>query len=169
MLSLPTKNNNTMKEKILFVCLGNICRSPAADGIMKHMVKERGIAHHFIIDSCGIGAWHVGQLPDSRMRRHGHDHGYNFDHRARQISKTDFDMFDHIIVMDRENLRAINSMAPSDSARAKVKLMANYLRHHDNYNVVPDPYYGDESDFNHALDLVEDACRGLLEATAAHD
>ena len=157
------RHDDTMKEKILFVCLGNICRSPAAEGIMKHIVEERGIAHLFLIDSCGIGAWHVGQLPDSRMRRHGHDHGYRFDHRARQITKADFDLFDHIVVMDRDNLRAVNSLAPNAAARAKGKLMANYLRHHDNYDVVPDPYYGTDRDFELVIELLEDACEGLME------
>ena len=86
-----------MKKKILFVCLGNICRSPAAEGIMKHIVKEEGREDDFFIDSAGIGPWHVGELPDSRMRRHGAAHGYNFNSRARQISRKDFNDFDLIV------------------------------------------------------------------------
>ena len=86
-----------MKKKILFVCLGNICRSPAAEGIMKHIVKEEGREDDFFIDSAGIGPWHVGELPDSRMRRHGAAHGYNFNSRARQICRQDFKAFDLIV------------------------------------------------------------------------
>ena len=152
-----------MKQRLLFVCLGNICRSPAADGIMKAMVEKRGLSHMFEIDSCGIGPWHVGELPDSRMRRHGHDHGYRFDHRARQIRREDFDRFDHIIVMDHENYRAITSMEPDNTSKAKVEMIAQYISNHKNVDVVPDPYYGGDKGFELVIELLEDACEGIID------
>ena len=163
LLTLPTKTDNDMKERILFVCLGNICRSPAADGIMKAQVAERGLDHLFEIDSCGIGSWHIGQLPDSRMRRHGHNHGYRFDHRARQISKDDFTCFDRIFVMDNENYRTVTSLAPDKSYINKVEMIAHYLRHHKGQATVPDPYYGNDSDFEFVIELLEDACEGIID------
>lgn len=125
---------------VLFICLGNICRSPAAEGIMKAKVEEKGLASQFYIDSAAIGPWHVGQLPDSRMRRCGAAHGYCFDSHARQFDKSDFAKFDYIVVMDNDNYRAITRMAS-----------------------VPDPYYGDESDFELVITLLEDALEGLIE------
>ena len=152
-----------MKQRLLFVCLGNICRSPAAVGIMKAMVEKRGLSHMFEIDSCGIGPWHVGELPDSRMRRHGHDHGYRFDHRARQIRREDFDRFDHIIVMDHENYCTITSMAPDNTSKAKVEMIAQYISNHKNVDVVPDPYYGGDKGFELVIELLEDACEGIID------
>lgn len=148
---------------VLFICLGNICRSPAAEGIMKAKVEEKGMASQFYIDSAAIGPWHVGQLPDSRMRRCGAAHGYCFDSHARQFDKSDFDKFDYIVVMDNDNYRAITRMASSDEEREKVVCMASYLRLHRGYTTVPDPYYGDESDFELVITLLEDALEGLIE------
>ena len=128
-----------MKKRILFICLGNICRSPAAEGVMRTLVHRAGRDAEFEIDSAGIGGWHVGQLPDSRMRRHGAERGYTFDSRARQFSENDFSKFDHILVM-----------------------LTDYLQQHPDASVVPDPYYGGPADFDYALDLIEDACRGIL-------
>lgn len=153
-----------MTKKLLFVCLGNICRSPAAEGIMKHIVSLNGCSEDFLIDSAGIGNWHVGQLPDSRMRRHGSRHGYDFNSRARQISAADFSRFDLIIVMDGDNYRAVTSLAPSPEAKAKVVMMADYLRHHKHQPTIPDPYYGGDSDFEFVIELLEDACAGLFES-----
>ncbi|MBR1505953.1 MAG: low molecular weight phosphotyrosine protein phosphatase [Prevotella sp.] len=151
-------------KKILFICLGNICRSPAADGIMKHLVSERGLTNEFMIDSAGIGSWHVGQLPDSRMRQCGQRHGYTFDHRARQFSAKDFDRFDYIAVMDHENYHDVARQARSSADLQKIIRMSDYLTHHPNQQTVPDPYYGTERDFEFALELLEDACDGLLKA-----
>nr|WP_294742496.1 low molecular weight protein-tyrosine-phosphatase [Prevotella sp.] len=148
---------------VLFICLGNICRSPAAEGIMKAKVEEKGLACQFYIDSAAIGPWHVGQLPDSRMRRCGAAHGYCFDSHARQFDKSDFAKFDYIVVMDNDNYRAITRMASSDEEREKVVCMASYLRQHRDYTTVPDPYYGDESDFELVITLLEDALEGLIE------
>ena len=152
-----------MKQRLLFICLGNICRSPAADGIMHHLVEARGLTDDFYIDSAGIGSWHVGQLPDYRMRRCGERHGYVFDHRARQFSAADFDRFDLIAVMDHENYHDVARQARSAADRQKIIRMSDYLRHHPGQQTVPDPYYGDDRDFEFAVELLEDACEGLLD------
>lgn len=150
--------------KLLFVCLGNICRSPAAEGVMAHMVREAGMEREFVIDSAGIGGWHIGQLPDSRMRERGRLRGYRFDSRARQISRRDFDDFDMILVMDSDNYRAVTSLAPDERARRKVRMLVDFLPEGEAVAAVPDPYYGGISDFDYALTLVEKACGGLLKA-----
>ncbi len=152
-----------MRQRILFICLGNICRSPAAEGIFQHLVDEHGLTDQFIIDSAAIGPWHIGDLPDPRMRRCGARHGYNFNSRARQFSSDDFDRFDLIIGMDQENLRAIRAKAHSKDDEQKILLMAHYLRHHPNQPTIPDPYYGSDRDFELVIELLEDACEGLLE------
>ena len=118
------------KHTVLFICLGNICRSPAGEGIMKSLVEKAGLENEFEIDSAGIGNWHEGQLP----------------------------------VMDNENYRAITSMASSQADKDKVVRMADFLTHHREYTTVPDPYYGDYSDFELVITLLEDACQGLLES-----
>jgi protein-tyrosine phosphatase len=152
------------KTKILFICLGNICRSPAAHGVMEKMVADQGLQNQFFIDSAGIGNWHVGQLPDARMRRHGKKRGYDFNHHARQFdATTDFDAFDYIITMDEENYRNITRMASTAAQREKVAPMTQFLKHYPNATSVPDPYYGGDSDFEHALDLIEDGCQTLLD------
>jgi len=156
-------NTKTASQtKILFICLGNICRSPAAQGIFQQMVDERGVADKFEVDSCGVGDWHVGNLPDSRMRRHGSMRGYVFDHHARQFTRSDFSHFDYIIVMDESNYKTITSMAVNDSDRKKVIRMADYFIKYKGADCVPDPYYGGDKDFEIALDLIEDGCQGIL-------
>ena len=156
------KNKDEMKKRILLICLGNICRSPAAEGVMCELVHHAGRDDEFEIDSAGIGGWHVGQLPDNRMRKHGAQRGYKFDSRARQFSKNDFSHFDYIFVMDHDNFRAVSAMAPTPADQVKVRMLTDYLQHHPNASVVPDPYYGGPEDFDYALDLIEDACQGLL-------
>lgn len=150
------------KHAVLFICLGNICRSPAAEGIMKTIVERAGLADEFVIDSAGIGDWHVGQLPDGRMRKCGVKHGYRFDSHARQFQKSDFKQFDTIVVMDNENYRTITSMASTQADKDKVIRMGDFLTEHREYTIVPDPYYGDYSDFELVITLLEDACQGLL-------
>lgn len=151
--------------RILFICLGNICRSPAAHAVMQRLVDEAGLSDRFLIDSAGIGPWHVGQLPDSRMRRHGAMRGLKVDHIARQFNADeDFAAFDLIVVMDDDNYRAICSLAPSDVDAHKVIRMADYFTLHPKARSVPDPYYGGDADFELALDLIDDGCRGLLRA-----
>lgn len=148
-------------ESILFVCLGNICRSPAADGVMRKKAEEAGL--DLRVDSAGIGAWHVGQLPDLRMRQCGKRRGYDFSHRARQVSAADFGDFDIIMGMDAQNMADLRRLAPTDEAKGRIRLMADFLTAHRGQKSIPDPYYGDEADFDFALDLVEDAADGIIE------
>lgn len=159
------RNHDTNKQyRILFICLGNICRSPAAEGIMKALVESRGQTEKFRIDSAGIGGWHVGQLPDSRMRRYGAHRGYDFSSRARQFSHDDFARFDLIAVMDEENYEAITRRAQTTEEREKVVRMADYLTRHPQQATIPDPYYGGDKGFELVIELLEDACLGLLDS-----
>lgn len=147
-------------KSILFICLGNICRSPAAQAVMEQMA---GNGSRIGIDSAGIGPWHVGQLPDRRMRKAGSRRGYNINHVARQFdSATDFSRFDYIVVMDEDNYRNISRQAHNAEERGKIVRMADYFEKYKGRTSVPDPYYGSEEDFNLALDLIEDGCSGLL-------
>ncbi|MCI5875539.1 MAG: low molecular weight protein-tyrosine-phosphatase [Prevotella sp.] len=158
-----------MPCSMLFVCLGNICRSPAAQAVMEQMAERAGLADQITVDSAGVGDWHVGQLPDARMRRHGARRGYAVDHRARRFVPADFDRFDYIIVMDEGNYRAISAQARDDADRAKIVRMSSYLPADGRYDSVPDPYYGDGSDFELALDLIESACGRMLQAAKPRD
>lgn len=153
---------NISKKRVLFICLGNICRSPAAHAIFQKMIDDAGLSDHFLVDSAGIGNWHVGELPDKRMRDHGYRRGYRIDHHARQFKLSDFDNFDQIIVMDDDNYRIITGKAGNDEQRRKVVKMVDYLERYAGEESVPDPYYGGADDFEWALDLIEDGCRGLL-------
>ena len=151
------------KYHILFVCLGNICRSPAAQGVMQRLADESGLTHRIFLDSAGFGSWHVGDLPDIRMRRKGKEHGYQFDHRARVIDKqTDFKKFDKILVMDRSNYSDALNLAPTEQAKDKIEYLASYMTRHPGQSDIPDPYYGTEKDFEKVIELLEDACTGLL-------
>ena len=152
-----------MKHRILFVCLGNICRSPAAEGVFRKLVHEEGLDHLFEIDSCGLGDWHTGQLPDRRMRACGARHGYRFDHIARVFDYRDFERFDHILAMDSDNYKGLWRQTWNNEQKQKLGMLADYMSEHPGRNVIPDPYYGDDSDFELALELIEDACRGLLQ------
>jgi protein-tyrosine phosphatase len=143
-----------MKEKrILFVCTGNICRSPTAEGVLRHLAKEESIELH--IESAGLGDWHVGQPPDERSQHHARNRGYDLSaQRARQVRPRDFDEFDMILAMDRGHLRALQKLAPPRH-HAKLRLFVDGRD-------VPDPYYGGADGFEKVLDLVEAQCRRLL-------
>lgn len=147
---------------ILFVCLGNICRSPAAEGIMKHQLELNELADKVFVDSAGIGSWHVGDLPDARMRLYGSRRGYDFCSRARQIRRADFDRFNLIIVMDSDNYEDVCSLARNEDDRAKVHMMTEYLNRYKGRHSVPDPYYGGDAGFELVLDLLEDGCANLV-------
>lgn len=153
-----------MPTKLLFVCLGNICRSPTAEGVMRHIVEQEGIADEFEIDSAGTGSWHIGDAPDPRSRAAAEARGIHIGGHARQVTGADFDHYDLILAADRYNFRDLTAIAPTDEAEAKVKM----LREFDPMSTpedldVPDPYYGGPSGFDDVIDLVEAACRGLLE------
>lgn len=150
------------KKRVLFVCLGNICRSPAAEGILKKIVEDRGEESLWEIDSAGTGDWHVGDLPDSRMRQAGARRGYSFIHRCRHLRPEDFKRFDYIIGMDNQNIRNIRHFASGDEDLAKVHHIGEWLRPEEG-TYVPDPYYGTERDFFHAIDLLEAACSRIAD------
>ena len=129
---------------------------------MKHIVEREGRDNEYYIDSAGIGGWHVGQLPDHRMRRRGAARGYDFCSRARQFSASDFQHFDLIFVMDRENYHDVKRLARNEGDAQKIKMLSDFMTQHPGQLTIPDPYYGDDRDFDFALDLIEDACEGLF-------
>ncbi len=155
--------NGKDKVEILFVCLGNICRSPAAQGVMERLVKEKGVADKFYIDSAGLYGGHAGDLPDHRMRVHAQRRGLNLSHRSRQVRESDFDRFDIIVAMDDSNYDRLRAMAPSPQDEKKVVKMAVFFTLHPWADCVPDPYYDGAQGFENALDLIEDGCQSLLE------
>jgi protein-tyrosine phosphatase len=150
--------------RLLFVCLGNICRSPTAEATMRALVREAGLEREVELDSAGTGAWHAGSAPDERATAAAARRGIALEGSARRVRAEDFDDFDLILAMDLSNLEELRRMAPSEDARAKVRL----LREFDPASVetgdldVPDPYYGDGDGFEHVLDHVQAACSGLL-------
>lgn len=155
------------KLRLLFVCLGNICRSPSAEGVMKKLVKESGLEHEIEIDSAGILGIHQGELPDPRMRKHASKRGYTLDSRSRPVKIADFYNFDLIIGMDDRNIQDLKKLAPDVESSAKIRRMSEYLSTHT-YDHIPDPYYGGAEGFELVLDLLEDACTGLLEAISSN-
>lgn len=147
--------------KVLFVCLGNICRSPTAHGVFEARVLEAGLQDWIEVDSSGTGDWHVGRPPDERAIDEARARGYDLDHlRARQVTVEDFANFDLIIAMDHSNLADLKAIAPSDS-RAEVRLFLEFASNTD-ADEVPDPYYGGAEGFARVFELVESASHGLL-------
>ena len=153
-----------MTQKVLFVCLGNICRSPAAEGVFLHLLNERGLADRFVVDSAGTGSWHAGNPADRRMQAAASRRGIQLPSRARQISLDDLSTFDLVLTMDDDNLLAVQALAKEAGSRAtaSIKPMLSFSRSFSKTEV-PDPYYGGESGFEHVLDLLEDACGNLLD------
>lgn len=146
---------------VLFVCLGNICRSPSAEGVFRQVLEREGLLEQISVDSCGIGDWHVGKAPDPRAQAAARRRGITIGAlRARQLAPDDFDRFDYVLAMDHDNLRAIRAMQPSDYPGHAGLLLA-FAGHGD--AEVPDPYYGGEQGFEEVLDLIESASHGLLE------
>lgn len=153
---------NKEKYKILFVCLGNICRSPMAETIMNKLIKENHLSNRIMVDSAGIIGFHAGEKADSRMRQHAYQRGYNITHISRPISIYDFDDFDLIISMDESVYDSLLDKAPSIPHESKVVRMTDFCQIHTDATHVPDPYYGGASGFEHVIDLLEDSCIGLL-------
>lgn len=149
--------------RVLFVCLGNICRSPAAEGIMRDLVEREGRDAGWFIDSAGTGRYHIGDLPDRRMRVHARQRGLELTHRARQVDTEDFLDFDLIIPMDASNASNLRQLAPSVEAARKIVPMADFFSPGARYDYVPDPYYEGFEGFELVLDLLEDGCRNLLD------
>lgn len=148
--------------RILFVCMGNICRSPAADGVMHHLVREAGLEDQVEIDSAGTIGMHAGKLPDSRMRKAASRRGYDLTHRARQVVASDLDNFDLVLVMDAFNRSDVEQLVGRAQRHARIRLFCEYCQHHD-HTEVPDPYYGGEAGFEEVLDLMEDGCAELIQ------
>jgi len=158
-------NSKTGKDprKLLFVCLGNICRSPAAEGVMRRMIETAGLSDRIICDSAGTYGGHAGELPDERMRRAAAARGLSLTHRSRQLRSEDFDRFDLILTMDDRNYERAHRTAPTTEAAARIHRMTSFCRSHTDATHVPDPYYEGAEGFERVLDLLEDACGGLLE------
>jgi low molecular weight protein-tyrosine phosphatase len=148
--------------RILFVCMGNICRSPTAEGVMRALVHDAGLEDRIEIDSAGTGGWHAGEPPDARATEAARRRGVTLAGAARQVIPDDFESFDLIIAMDRENLRGLLAIAPDEQAAGKVRLLREYEPGASGDLDVPDPYYGGERGFETVLDHVQAACRGLL-------
>jgi len=146
-------------KKILFVCLGNICRSPSAEAVMKKVTADRGV--DLFIDSAGMIAAHAGEPADARMQTHAVKRGYHLTSISRPVVAEDFDSFDMIIGMDDSNISDLMAKASSREAEAKISKMTDYCVRF-NHNSVPDPYYGGSDGFELVLDLLEDACEGLI-------
>ncbi|MGL4293962.1 MAG: low molecular weight protein-tyrosine-phosphatase [Bacteroidales bacterium] len=149
------------KYKVLFVCLGNICRSPTAEGVMERLVRDAHLENRIEIDSAGTYGGHAGELPDSRMRQHASRRGYNLTSRSRQVHVSDFEEFDLIVAMDDRNYQNLRDLAPDLESQAKVRRMVEYGKQ-TTYDYIPDPYYGGADGFELVLDLLEDTCDGLL-------
>jgi len=148
-------------KKLLFVCMGNICRSPAAEGVMKDLVLKAGLQDEIICDSAGTLGYHAGSSPDSRMTAHAKKRGIYLEHAARKFVFSDFKNFDHILVMDKDNFSNVVALDPEGSFLHKVQYLTDFCQKIKAAEV-PDPYYGGASGFDLVLDIVTDACEGLL-------
>lgn len=149
-------------KRILFICLGNICRSCAAQTVMQHYVDAEGLNDKIYLDSAGIINVHEGEKADHRMRSHASARGYEITHLSRPIKKEDFERFDLIVGMDEGNIQSLERLAPNDIYKKKIHRMTEWCQEYANHDVVPDPYYGGSQGFELVLDLLEDACQGLL-------
>lgn len=150
------------KTRILFVCLGNICRSAAAEAVMKAFVEKHGAADRYLIDSAGILNYHEGEYADPRMIQAAQQRGYMVTSISRPVQADDFDIFDIIVGMDDDNVESLHFKAQSEAHRKKIHQMTEFaIQMHDRY--VPDPYYGGTAGFAHVMDLLEDTCEGLYQ------
>ena len=151
------------KVRVLFVCLGNICRSPAADGIMHAIVEEHNDETRWEIDSAGTGGYHVGDLPDNRMRIHARRRGLELNHICRQVRIADFDDFDLIIPMDASNETNLRRIAPSIEDEEKIVPMIRFVNMARRFDHIPDPYYDGAEGFELVLDLLQNGCANLYD------
>ena len=147
---------------VLFVCLGNICRSPLAEGVFRHLVRERGLADRYLIDSAGTGSWHAGEPPDVRSAEVARRNGVTLEGAARQIAPGDLDRFDWVVVMDRENLGQVEALRRRHGGGARLRLLRDFDSEPGD-GEVPDPYYGGPAGFDHVYALVRRSAEALLE------
>ncbi len=151
-----------MNTRVLFVCMGNICRSPTAEGVFRHLVRQAGLDEVVRVASAGTHAFHLGEAPDRRAQAAAARRGYDIaDLRATRVREKDFDEFDLVLAMDWDNLSALQQMAPKTSHH-KLQLLMRFATEHETATI-PDPYYGNPQGFEQTLDYIEDACNGLLE------
>jgi len=148
---------------INFVCMGNICRSPSGEAVMNAVIEKNGLSDKIKCDSSGTLGYHTGEPADARMQRHAQKRGYNLTSRARKFVPEDFEKFDYIIAMDNANYRDITAQDVENKFSDKVFLMTEFCSQYEKTGGVPDPYYGGAEGFELVLDLIEDACKGLLE------
>lgn len=153
--------------QIVFVCLGNICRSPTGEGVFQHLVNERGLASYFIVDSAGTAAYHVGEPANSKSQAVANKHGVHLPSRARQFSRSDFGIFDLIVAMDKENKRNIRSLTSREEEMAKVFLMRDFDPDPGDRQV-PDPYYGGLQGFQNVFDIIHRSSKALLDQLESH-
>lgn len=151
-----------MIRSFLFVCLGNICRSPAGEGILLNLAKNRGCLEQLHVESCGTGDWHLGRLPDARMSRAAKKRGLSLTSRAQQFKQSFFDRFDYILAADQSVLEDLKLLSRAQEDRDKIFLMSRFSQKYRDQDI-PDPYYGGESGFEHVLDMLEDSCEGILD------
>lgn len=150
------------KVSVVFVCMGNICRSPTAEAVFRYFVESAGLSAHIDVDSAGTHDYHIGDPPDRRTQRAARQRGYDMSAlRGRQVEAGDFHRFDYVLAMDRGNLAILQNLVPPDSG-IQAQLFLEFARHHAEREV-PDPYYGGEDGFERVLDMVEDAAQGLLQ------
>lgn len=159
---MPSNPEQSGPTSVLFVCLGNICRSPLAEGVFRHLVAEEGLEEHFVIDSAGTGAWHVGERPDHRSVEVAAAHGVALPGHARQVTREDLDRFDRVVAMDRDNLEALKGLAHGDGYDARIHLLREYDPAGDG-DEVPDPYYGGPKGFEEVYQMVRRSCERLLD------
>jgi protein-tyrosine phosphatase len=160
---MKDSEKNGPEVAVSFVCMGNICRSPTAEAIMRHLVREAGLEAAIAVDSAGTGDWHVGEERDRRSRAVAKLRGMPITGLARQFSRSDFDRFDLVLALDEENARDLRRLAPSDEARARIRLLREFDASAPPGAEVPDPYYGGPEGFERVFDICLAACRGLLE------
>lgn len=153
--------------RVLFVCLGNICRSPAAEALMLEVVNGHRDSAHWTIDSAGTGDYHVGDLPDARMRAHAIRRGLRLTHICRQVRESDFDNFDLIIGMDDANIRNLRRIAPTPADEQKILAMKEFFGTYSHFDHVPDPYYDGAQGFETVLDILTEATRNLYDTVSA--
>jgi len=157
------KSEDIKQTKVLFVCMGNICRSPTADAVFRHQVKKAGLDQQIMVDSAGTHAYHIGDPPDPRAQRSALQRGYEMhDLRARAVQQDDFIEFDYILAMDRDNLAILQERCPAQHGN-KVSLLMQYSKGANLGKEVADPYFGGQRGFEEVLDMVEEASLGLLE------
>ena len=148
--------------RVLFVCLGNICRSPLAEGVFQNLVRARGLERHYHVDSAGTGAWHVGEKPDVRSIAVARKNGVDLASRARQVHAPDFSDFDYVIAMDQQNLSDLRALARAHGGEARIHLLREFDPEPGDHQV-PDPYYGGEEGFDEVFTMVHRACSALLD------